>query len=293
MSRFRRFLRWWRSWWRRPVTPPVVPGWAKFGNDHKIYDGRIIASDFDKSGYYTDLNPNNHDLTVIAKAIKYRGEWQFDHYVDFGPGPARAETPTEIDGELFACRYENPNNMGSAMYMWGRAEPVLKPTPNRYDSDMVYSPSAIWHNGCWLMVYRGSNYHGSDPRYLTDAKILMAESRDLLSWGKFGPITFNHIPDWAKLGQAEPSILADGKGGFILLFMGMRGEERCLGVAITDDPLGTWEVNPDPLLKVKLPEKHLAPSGEIIGDKLIVYYNREDYKVWQCECELPVKKGGG
>lgn len=156
--------------------------------------------------------------------------------------------------------------------------PVLKPTPGWYDNDAIYSPCVIRHDGQYIMLYVGHCYTRYDKIKAPGVYLLAATSPDGIKWTKHPEplMSPGSSISWMAEGAAEPSILAGSDGKFYLFFTGLRGEQRVIGVARSDSPLGRWQVNPDPILTPtrKNFDEHqvLAPFVILEGDKLRMWY---------------------
>jgi hypothetical protein len=91
-------------------------------------------------------------------------------------------------------------------------------------------------------------YTNCDHAYNTS--LLAATSPDGRTWTKRDDPVLLAEPDiaWMSEGVAEPALIAEEDGTYTLLFTGLQGEGRVLGMARGESPFGPWTVNPEPIL---------------------------------------------
>jgi len=159
-------------------------------------------------------------------------------------------------------------------------DPVLAPTPGWFDNDAVYSPSVLQVNGGYVMIYCGHNYEDAfGIGGVGGVSLLAATSTDGLSWTKVAQPVLRADPAiaWMSDGVAEASMIIGPDGNYYLFFTGLQGDERSIGIAVAADPLGPWEVAPDPIISAAsagLPPgtEVIAPHAELVDGVLRLWY---------------------
>lgn len=136
--------------------------------------------------------------------------------------------------------------------------PILARTVGGYDQDAAYSPEVVVHNGTFIMTYVGYCFPagaGNPCAGKGGVHILAATSAD--------GITFNKVPepllrtddgDWWRNGVfKEHSFFKGADDRWYILFTSdlpfvNNAPNDVLGLAVSDGPLGPYEVVPGPLL---------------------------------------------
>jgi len=157
---------------------------------------------------------------------------------------------------------------------------VLAPSPGWYDNDAVFSPTVIAHDGGFLMLYAGHAYTDAsavDGRF--GVSLVVATSPDGLSWSKAPTQILQADPSlpWMSDGVAEPSLLLGPDGKYYLFFTGLEDAERSIGIAVASNPLGPWEIAPEPMLTAAgaglgAGGTVIAPHAELVNGVLRVWY---------------------
>ncbi len=286
----------------------------------KFYRGTIIASDpsveLTPEGLvmlYTDLDVSS-GRTVIARAISNNGvDWSADSGAGGIKGLAMSGRPENWDqnvesaelvrngGEwqMFFAGYSDQGTpaKGFPAALWmatstdGRSftrvsdEPVMLPTSGWYDNDAIYSPTIYFDGSTYHMIYVGHSYSNFSLIGAGGVYMLYASSQNGRDWikaeqpvaqpGQFG--------GWRRDGLAEPWLLPNPAGGYLLFFTGLNGEKRAIGLATGPSPTGPWTFGSLPLLDVgarSARDGHqvLAPSAVVQGETLYVWYLAADRK---------------
>jgi hypothetical protein len=158
--------------------------------------------------------------------------------------------------------------------------PVLQPTTGFFDDYMTASPSVVWREGRYHMVYTGhcskpAGYTPILPPSLTcpeDAGIFLlgATSPDGVHWTKKPEPIIRPLPGRRWMGAMTEAELVAGPDGWFYLFFTGNGplESRSIGVARSREPFGPWDINPNPILTgrpwpLSGLHKVLAPSVHI------------------------------
>jgi Ca2+-binding RTX toxin-like protein len=158
--------------------------------------------------------------------------------------------------------------------------PVLAPTTGWYDNDAVYSPTVLAYQGGYLMLYCGHAYtDASGANGDFGVSLLAAFSSDGLNWTKSPSPVLRADPAlaWMSDGVAEPSMILGPDGNYYLFFTGLAGAERAIGIAVAADPLGPWEVAPQPIITAQSAGLAaggtvIAPHAELVNGVLRLWY---------------------
>lgn len=299
----------------------------------KFYRGTIIASDpsieVTEGGLvmvYTDLDMTT-GRTVIARAVSSDGRsWQPEGGGGAVKGMIMAGRPDAWDQnvesaelvrhgrqwELFFAGYRDEGvpakGFPAALWMATSADgrnfarvsddPVMRPTPGWYDNDAIYSPS-IWFDGAtYHMVYVGHAYSDFSRIGSGGVFLLGATSSDGRNWTKSPePIARpGQFKGWRRDGLAEPWLVPNPEGGFLLFYTGLHDEDRAIGVATGPSPDGPWDFGARPLIdkgKRRDRDGHqvLAPSAVVQNGVLRLWYLAADRKgaltIGEAEGALP------
>ena len=192
-----------------------------------VFQGREEAWDQDIEGAFALKWKGNY-------LLYYSGYRHLDGYPAQGY-PAALNVATSEDGVTFERVFDDP---------------ILSPTPGGYDNDAVYSPTIVEHNGELVMIYAGHCYTDCDYGY--GVTLLAATSQDGLHWTKVSSPVMTGTEaglEWTRDGVAEPGLVQGPDGRWYLFFTGLVDEERAIGLAVGDSPLGPWDVRPDPLFE--------------------------------------------
>lgn len=195
----------------------------------------------------------------------------YSGYADIGfpvtSFPARLYAATSTDGITFS-----PAGSG----------PVLAPTAGWYDNDAVFSPTVISTGSGYLMLYAGHSYtNGSAIGGPSGVSLLAATSPDGITWTKSPAPVLQASPGiaWMSDGVAEPSLVQGPDGKFYLFFTGLEHDARVIGLAVAANPLGPWEIVPQPIItaaSVGLPAGStvIAPHAELVNGVLRLWYTQ-------------------
>ncbi|MBW6396475.1 hypothetical protein KPL78_01390 [Roseomonas sp. HJA6] len=158
--------------------------------------------------------------------------------------------------------------------------PVLAPTPGWYDNDAVYSPTVIAFDAGYLMLYCGHAY--TDATMIGGefgVRLLAATSDDGMTWTKRDEpvLVADSSRSWMADGVAEPSLIQGPDGKWYLFFTGLHGDDRVIGIAVADNPLGPWDVAPEPIVSAAslgLPSgsRVVGPEAEFSGGVLRLWF---------------------
>ena len=285
-----------------------------------FYSGTVIASDPSilkmPTGYvmfYTDLDTRKN-RTVIAKAVSPDGvNWQtqgskigigglvisgqdgaWDENVEsaavvrangqwslFFSGYRDAGTPFKgFPAALWLARSDDGNTFTRVS-----AEPILQPTKGWYDNDAVYSPTIMYENGTYYMIYVGHAYTDTSKIAGGGVFLLSATSVDGVNWKKNDrPVARpGQFADWRREGLAEPYLVKKSANEYLLFYTGLQGEKRSIGVATAPSIQGPWSFGKTPILKAGergAPDEHqvLAPAVLIEGGKVRLWFLGADSK---------------
>ncbi len=273
------------------------------------YRGTVIASDpnivrtengFDL--FYTDLDVSK-GRTVIAKATSTDGRnWETSGTVDGVNGVVMAGRDGEWDENTESVAVVRRDDGGWLLYfsgyrdegspyrgfpaaLWaatssdGRSfarvspDPIMTPTRGWYDNDAIYSPTVLFEDGVYHMIYVGHAYTDVSQIPTGGVYLLAAKSTDGITWEKVptplaGPGQFD---GWRSDGVAEPYLVKQGPGSYLLFYTGLGGEERAIGVATASSPDGPWDFGSAPVIKPGAPgapDDHqvLAPAAVVEAD---------------------------
>ncbi len=284
----------------------------------RFYSGTVIASDPSiepaAGGLvmaYTDLDLST-GRTVIARAVSADGNsWQ----PEGRSGGVRGLTIAGISGawdenvesaelvrkgsawELFFAGYRDAGNpmKGFPAALWLATsndgvtfdrvspDPVMQPTKGWYDNDAIYSPTILLEGGTYHMIYVGHAYTDTSQISAGGVYLLHATSSDGRTWTKSStPIASPaQFDGWRREGVAEPWLVRNPAGGYLLFYTGLGGEDRAIGVATGASPAGPWDFGSKPLLTPGAPgdrdgHQVLAPSVLVEGDVLRMWYLAAD-----------------
>ena len=102
-------------------------------------------------------------------------------------------------------------------------------------------------------------------------RLLAATSTDGITWTKQDAplLGADAALAWMSDGVAEPSMVQGPDGKWYLFFTGLHGDERAIGIAVAADPLGPWDVEPQPIItaaSLGLPagSRTVAPEAELV-----------------------------
>ncbi len=157
--------------------------------------------------------------------------------------------------------------------------PVLQPTTGWYDNDAIYSPTVLSYEGGYLMLYCAHAYTNASAGGQLGVSLLAAVSPDGLNWTKSpAPILLaDPSMSWMSDGVSEPSMILGPDGKYYLFFTGQAGDERAIGLAVAANPLGPWEIAPQPIITAQsagLPPGGtvIAPHAELVSGVLRLWY---------------------
>lgn len=201
-------------------------------------------------------NTWEHQLET-ANAIK-QGSTYFLYYsaypqVGWPTNPGQLGVATSTDGINFA-------RIGTT--------PILAPTRNGYDTNGLYSPSVIYDNNQFVMVYAGHCY--ASYKVVPGIRVMGATSTNGKTWTKRSQPVLSPSSQrpWMVNGVAEPCMIKDGST-YYLFFTGGLGdnESRVIGLGRSASPWGPWDIRPDPVLTGT--PGHFDASGVLAPSVLI------------------------
>ncbi len=161
-------------------------------------------------------------------------------------------------------------------------QPVLARTIGGYDDDAVFSPTVIPYGDGFLMLYAGHAYgEGSAYGEAPTVRLLGATSPDGLTWTKVPAPVLEYDParPWMSDGVAEPALVVGPDGNYYLFFTALEGDARVIGLAVAADPLGPWEIVPEPILTAEalgmpLGSFLVGPHAELVNGVLRLWYTQ-------------------
>lgn len=284
----------------------------------QFYGGTVIASDpsieMTPDGLvmlYTDLDLST-GRTVIARAVSSNGiDWSTEGESGGIKGLAMAGQPDSWDQnvesaelvqngaewQMFFAGYRDEGSpaKGFPAALWlatstdGRSftrvsdEPVMLPTSGWYDNDAIYSPTILFDGSTYHMIYVGHSYSDFSLIGAGGVYMLYASSQNGRDWTKAAePVARpGQFADWRRDGLAEPWLLPNPAGGYLLFYTGLDGEKRTIGMATGPSPTGPWDFGTLPLVDIGAQgerDEHqvLAPSAVVQGDTLSLWYLAAD-----------------
>ena len=252
-------------------------------------DWRDVAVSGPLPGRMIETRPGQWDDTHETPfAMKFRGEYllYFSGYRNrggfFKSFPAFLGLAVSRDGVKF-------ERVGD--------EPILKGTPGGYDSDAVFSPSIVEHEGQLVMLYTG--YCFDTCKRDKGVYLMAATSSNGRDWVKRDkPVMSKADLPKTKDGAAEAEIVK-GPDGLFYLFMsllyGEQGHE--IGVARSTTPYGPWDIAPEPIVRKSANGFDdigpIAPSVLIEGDTVRMWFHgfskRKTIQIGYAEAAWPLK----
>ena len=279
-----------------------------FGGFYSASDPTIVLDDGLYRLFYTEgVNDGTALRPAIAEAVSLDGEtWTqiggnaTNGIVLSGDGGANANLETACIykvGAVFVLLYSTYADVGypvssfpASLYAATSTDgitftpvstnPVLAPTSGWYDNDAVFSPTVIASGGGYLMLYAGHSYtDGSAVGGAIGVALLAATSPDGLTWTKAAAPVLRADPTiaWMSEGVAEPSLIQGPDGKYYLFFTGLEDSDRVIGLAVASDPLGPWEIVPQPIITAAglgLPAGStvIAPHAALVNGVLRLWY---------------------
>ncbi len=252
-------------------------------------DWRDVAVSGPLPGRMIETRPGQWDDTHETPfAIKFRGEYllYFSGYRNrggfFKSFPAFLGLAVSRDGVKF-------DRVGD--------EPILKGTPGGYDSDAVFSPSIVEHEGQLVMLYTG--YCFDTCKREKGVYLMAATSSNGRDWIKRDkPVMSKADLPKTKDGAAEAEIVKGPDGLFYLFMSLLYGEEgHEIGVARSASPYGPWDIAPEPIVRKSANGFDdigpIAPSVLIEGDKVRMWYHgfskRKTIQIGYAEAAWPLR----
>lgn len=290
------------------AAPWSMPAATTFGGEFIAADPTVLRDGALWRMFYTDgIQDAGGTQLVIAQAVSTDGlTWtqvggnMTDGIVVSGPGgdmanleaacifkagdtyvllfSAYADSAGPLSG-FPAALYAAVSNDGLNYAVVGGG-PVLAPTSGWYDNEAIYSPTVVAHDGGYLMLYCGHAYVdatavGGD----IGVRLLAATSTDGITWTKHDAplLGADAALTWMSDGVAEPSMVQGPDGKWYLFFTGLHGDERAIGIAVAADPLGPWDVEPQPIItaaSLGLPagSRTVAPEAELVDGTLRLWF---------------------
>lgn len=252
-------------------------------------DWRDVAVSGPLPGRMIETRPGQWDDTHETPfAMKFRGEYllYFSGYRNrggfFKSFPAFLGLAVSRDGVKF-------DRVGD--------EPILKGTPGGYDSDAVFSPSIVEHEGQLVMLYTG--YCFDTCKREKGVYLMAATSSNGRDWVKRDkPVMSKADLPKTKDGAAEAEIVKGPDGNFYLFMSLLYGEEgHEIGVARSASPYGPWDIAPEPIVRKSANGFDdigpIAPSVLIEGDKVRMWFHgfskRKTIQIGYAEAAWPLK----
>lgn len=308
----------WSSWSKR--VQPVYSGSSSLVGDPSVmHDGAVYRM------FYSCYDPRRKGPAVCQATSSDGIDWR-DLTVS-GPLPGRMietragqwddthETPfaMKFRGEylLYFSGYRNrggffksfPAFLGLAVSRDGvKFErvgdgPILKGTPGGYDSDAVFSPSIVEHEGQLVMLYTG--YCFDTCKREKGVYLMAATSSNGRDWVKHDkPVMSKADLPETKDGAAEAEIVKGPDGLFYLFMSLLYGEEgHEIGVARSASPYGPWDIAPQPIVRKSANGFDdigpIAPSVLIEGDKVRMWFHgfskRKTIQIGYAEAAWPLR----
>ncbi len=177
-------------------------------------------------------------------------------------------------------------------------DPVLKVSPEGYDSDAVFSPTLVEHEGHLVMLYTA--YCLDSCRREKGVYLMAATSSDGRSWTKRPePVLRKGQVPGAKDGAAEAELVKGPDGRFYLfaslLYGGDKGHE--IGVASAASPYGPFDFAPAPIVRKGEFDDigPIAPSVLIEDGRVRMWFHgfskRKTIQIGYAEAGWPLQTG--
>ena len=307
----------WSRWTKR-VQPIHSGAYSLVGDPSVIHDGpvyRMIYNCYDpqrKGGAVCQAtSPDGLGWVDLPAKGPLQGRM-----IDTRPGKwdDTHETPylTKYKGEylLYFSGYRNkggffksfPAYVGLAVSRDGvnftrvGDEPIIKGTPGGYDSDAVFSPSIVEHEGQLVMLYTG--YCFDTCKREKGVYLMAATSSNGRDWVKRDkPVMSKADLPKTKDGAAEAEIVKGPDGNFYLFMSLLYDQGHDIGLARAPTPYGPWDIAPDPIIRRGAGEFDdvgpIAPSVLIEGDKVRLWYHgfskRNTIQIGYAEAPWPLR----
>lgn len=310
----------WASWNKR--STPVLSGpFSLVGDPSVIRDGAQYRM------AYTCYDPKRKGPAVCGATSGDGLEWT-DVTVP-GPLPGRLvetragkwddthETPflLKFNGEylLYFTGYRNrgghfksfPLQLGMARSRDGvnfervSDEPIIKVSPDGYDSDAIFSPTIVEHEGELVMLYTA--YCLDNCKREKGVYLMAATSRNGRDWVKRDKPVLSKTDVKTEDGAAEAEVVKGPDGLYYLfaslLYGGERGHD--IGVAWAETPFGPWRFAAESVVRRTAGSFDdigpIAPSVLIEGDKVRMWFHgfskRKTIQIGYAESAWPLRTG--
>jgi predicted GH43/DUF377 family glycosyl hydrolase len=178
-------------------------------------------------------------------------------------------------------------------------DPILKVSPDGFDSDAVFSPTIVEHDGELVMLYTG--YCFDSCKREKGVHLMAATSRNGLDWVKRDKPVLSKADVKTKDGVAEAEVIKGPDGSYYLfaslLYGGDKGHD--IGIARSESPFGPWQFAPESVVKRKAGEFDdigpIAPSVLVEGDKVRMWFHgfskRKTIQIGYAESAWPLRTG--
>lgn len=310
----------WSPWTKRN-TPIHAGPFSLVGDPSVIRDGAAYRM------AYTCYDPKRKGPAVCGATSSDGIDWTDLPVADPVPGRLIATRPGKWDdthetpflmkfnGEylLYFAGYRNrgghfksfPLQIGLARSSDGVKferigdDPVLKVSPDGYDSDAVFSPTIVEHGGELVMLYTA--YCLDSCKRDKGVYLMAATSRNGRDWVKREKPVLSKADVKTNDGVAEAEIVKGPDGSYYLfaslLYGGDKGHD--IGIARSDSPFGPWQFAPESVVRRKAGEFDdigpIAPSVLIEGDKVRMWFHgfskRKTIQIGYAESTWPLRTG--
>ena len=258
------------------ATSPNGTAWTDLPTNGPL-PGRMIDT---RAGKWDDT----HETPYLTK---YKGEYllYFSGYRDkggfFKSFPAYVGLAVSRDGVNF-------QRVGD--------QPIIKGTPGGYDSDAVFSPSIVEHEGQLVMLYTG--YCFDTCKREPGVYLMAATSTNGRDWVKRDkPVMSKADLPKTKDGAAEAEIVKGPDGNFYLFMTLLYDQGHDIGMARAPTPYGPWDIAPVPIVRRSGGEFDdvgpIAPSVLIEGNKVRLWYHgfskRNTIQIGYAEAPWPLR----
>lgn len=176
-------------------------------------------------------------------------------------------------------------------------DPIMKVSPEGFDSDAVFSPTIAEYQGQLVMLYTA--YCFDSCKRQRGVYLMAATSSNGRDWVKREqPVLSKADLPKTKDGAAEAELVKGPDGSYYLfmsLLFGDQGHE--IGVARSATPFGPWELAAEPIVRRSAGQFDdvgpIAPSVLIEGDKVRMWYHgfskRKTIQIGYAEAPWPLK----
>ncbi len=249
---------------------------------------QIMDGSLTEESIALDYRPNKWDKHLETAEVIKSGNEIFMYYSGY-PVESQELGTTVANGEIGLA-----SSIDGITFERIKSEPILtRGTPDEKDFNALFSPTVIYDNGTYYMLYTGWCIDNCNKPFIG---LLGAISSDGINWVKQQePILFGDQVnlEWVGFTLAEADLVKGPDNKYYLFFTGENG----IGVAKSDQPFGPWKVYPNPILVNEQSwesSEIVAPSVIIENGKVRLWYMGvvglfEDFSIGYAEADFPLE----